>query len=243
MTETLVTSFSPAGERLYGLRMVQSVRQHWPASTTVVVYVDGPSRVPAALQRRTADLADWMACRRRWAGDPTVQGKSTPTVPRSKPYSYRWDAYRFAVKLFVMRDAALRMGAGILTWLDGDTLTTRAIPAGWAASLLGDAAVAYLGRGSMHPETGYVGFRLPEALPLLEWCCDAYSSDRFRALHGWTDCHILRAGIETVAVPARDLTGHRYDGHSHIWPVSPLASYVTHFKGAQKRGRPRRRVA
>lgn len=237
MPTALVTSFSPAGERLYGARMVASVRQHWPAGVEVLVYVDGPTRISGVTVRRTTELADWMACKRRWASDPLVQGKSTATVIRRRGYSYRFDAARFAVKHFVMRDAALRLGEGVLTWLDGDTVTLGAVPAGWAERLLGDADVAYLGRGSMHPETGYVGFRLPQALPLLEWCCDTYSSDRFRALPGWTDCHVLRAGLAAVPITARDLTGHRYDGHSNIWPVSPLAAYLTHFKGAKMKRR------
>lgn len=237
MATALVTSFSPAGERLYGARMVASARRYWPRETEVLVYVDGPTKVDGVTVRRTTDLADWMACKRRWATDPLVQGKSTPTVTRRRGYSYRFDAARFAVKHFVMRDAALRLGAGVLTWLDGDTVTSTPIPAGWSEALLGGADVAYLGRGSMHPETGYVGFRIPEALPLLEWCCDTYSSERFRELPGWTDCHVLRAGLAAVPVQARDLTGHRYDGHSHIWPVSPLAAYITHFKGAKMKRR------
>jgi len=242
MREAVVTSFSAAGARLYGQRMVASTARYWPTTTAVLVYADVPMTLPHAEVRLTTDLGDWMACRRHWAGDRSVQGQSTPAVPRRKNYSYRWDAARFAVKMFVQRDAALRLKQGVLTWLDGDTVTTRTIPEGWAQSLLGEADVAYLGRGSMHPETGYVGFRIPEALPLLEWCCDTYQSERFRELPGWTDCHILRAGLAAVPVAARDLTSHLYAGRSHIWPVSPLAPYVTHHKGKSKQDAARKRA-
>jgi hypothetical protein len=174
-----------------------------------------------------------MACKRRWASDPAVQGRPA-TLPKGKTYHYRYDAARFAVKHFVMRDAAVQLGHGIVTWLDGDTVTTRRIPEDWAEGLLNGGDVAYLGRGPMHPETGYVGFRIPEALPLLAWCCETYASDHFRALPGWTDCHVLRAGLAAVPVRAVDLTSHLYRGRSHIWPLSPLAPYVTHFKGKSK---------
>ena len=234
LTERLVTSFSPAGAALYGRRMVASVARYWPASTSLVVYLDAPTPLVAA-DHLTTDLPEWMACRTRWADDPAVQGRPTPAHPSDKPYRYRYDARRFAVKAFVQRDAARRLGRGVLTWLDGDTVTTRPVPVGFTEALLGGADVAYLGRGSMHPETGYVGFRIPEALPLLDWCCDAYASDRFRALPGWTDCHILRAAVDALPVRARDLTSAHYVGKSHIWPVSPLAPYVTHFKGKSKR--------
>jgi hypothetical protein len=236
VNQVLVTSFSPAGARLYGLRMVKSVRRFWPASVRLVVYLDSPMPIPGAEVRLTSALPEWVACRTRWAKDPAVHGRSTREAPRKKPYSYRYDAARFAVKVFVQRDAAERLGEGILTWLDGDTLTRRPVPENWPASLLGDADLAYLGRGPMHPETGYVGFRIPHAWPVLQWCCEAYSSDAFRQIDGWTDCHILRAALQAVPVTSRDLTSAVYAGVSHIWPVSPLAAYVTHFKGsAQKR--------
>ncbi len=235
MTSVLVTSFSPRGAFLYGRRMVESVARHWPSTTPLVVYLDRGVPLPAGEVRMTSSLPDWVVCRRRWDADPTVQGLSTVQTPRPKPYHYRWDARRFAVKVFVWRDAARRLGQGVLTWLDGDTVITRPVPHDWPAALLGSADVAYLGRGSMHPETGYVGFRVPEALPLLDWLCDCYSTDAFRALPGWTDCHVLRAGLAAVPVRAADLTSHLYVGKSHIWPVSPLAPFVTHYKGKSKR--------
>jgi hypothetical protein len=106
----------------------------------------------------------------------------------------------------------------------------------WPRSLLGRADVAYLGRGPMHPETGYVGFRIPQALPLLDWCCEAYLSERFRTMtDGWTDCHILRAGLKAVPVRSVDLTRGRYSGDSNIWPSSPLASRLDHAKGVQRK--------
>lgn len=242
MATQLVTSFSEAGARLYGLDMVRSVARYWPTDVDLVVYADAPLALPAGELRLTTDLPDWVACRRRWRTDGRVQGRLDPKTANGKRYSYRWDAYRFAVKAFTWRDAARRMGRGVLMWLDGDTVTTARVPDGWPEALLGDADVAYLGRGTMHPETGYVGFRLPEAAPLLEWCAEAYASEAFRALPGWTDCHVLRAGLQAVPVRARDLTSHRYVGISHIWPVSPLAPYVTHHKGKNKQDAARKRA-
>lgn len=237
MTEIVVTSFSAEGAELYGRRMVQSYLAHWPmAREPLVVYLDAPLVPPLPVEERwTRDLAEWVACRRRWQDDPVLHGRSTPERPLNKPYKYQWDLARFSVKPFVWRDAARRLGRGVLTWLDGDTVTRHRVPPGWTTKLLGDADVAFLGRGGMHPETGYVGFRIPEALPLLEWCCATYTTGRFQTIYGWTDCHILRAGLAAVPVRARDLTSHLYDGHSHIWPVSPLARYLTHLKGKQKR--------
>jgi len=240
--EVVVTSWSPDGYRLYGNRFLKRFVKYWPSSTRLVLYADKPA-VHAALETRyTFDLPDWAALSDRWRRDPSVHGWSTEAHQRSKPYSYLWDAARFAVKVFAWRDAARQLGTGTVMWLDGDTETIMRIPSGWPTTLLGDADVAFLGRGKMHPETGYVGFRVPEALPLLDWCCDAYLSDRFRAMtDGWTDCHILRAGLAAVPVRRVNLTKGLYAGKSHIWPASPLAFYLDHAKGMARKRRPRKK--
>lgn len=236
--DVIVTSWSPDGYRLYGQRFLKRFRKYWPASVPLVLYVDAPAVHRKVDVRYTFDIPEWAELSERWKHDPVVHGWSTKDVPREKDHSYLWDAARFAVKVFVWRDAARKMGAGTLTWLDGDTETKGRVPDDWASGLLGDADVAYLGRGPMHPETGYVGFRVPEALPLLDWCCEAYVSDRFRLMtDGWTDCHILRAGLRAVRVRSVDLTKGRYRGDSHIWPSSPLASRIEHAKGVRRKRR------
>lgn len=237
MADLVVTSFSPRGAELYGRRMVEAFRHYWPPATTLVVYLDEPAALPGVTVRLTTDLTDWQTCRQKWAHDKLVHGRDAKANPKHRPYHYRYDAGRFAVKVFVMRDAAERLGRGLLTWLDGDTLTRQAVPAGWTASLLGDADVAYLGRGTMHPETGYLGFRIPEALPFLQWCADCFRTGTFRALRGYTDCHVVQAALAAVPVRAVDLTGAHYAvaKKSHVWPASPLAAYVTHFKGSTQK--------
>jgi hypothetical protein len=151
-----------------------------------------------------------------------------------------WDAQRFAVKAFVWLAAAERLERGILTWLDADTVVEAPVPADLPASLLEGADVAYLGRGrTMHPETGAVFFRIPEALPLLRWCVDCYRFDWFRQLEfGWTDCHVLRAGLAATSTRARDLTSHlapAWNSSVDAFALSPLGPYVTHYKGTRRK--------
>lgn len=233
--DIVVTSWSPDGYRLYGHRFLKRFRK-WPSSVPLVVYADAPAVHRRADVRFTYEISEWVELSDRWRHDTAVHGWSTPEYQREKDYSYLWDAARFAVKVFVWRDAARRLGRGTVTWLDGDTETRSRVPDGWARSFLDGADVAYLGRGKMHPETGYVGFRVPEALPLLDWCCEAYLSERFRQMDdGWTDCHVLRAGLKAVQVPAVNLTKGKYKGKSHIWPSSPLAACVDHAKGVSRK--------
>ena len=230
MRVELVTSFSPAGADLYGRRCVAGLKAYWPHPATV--YVDAPMALSGVTVRPTGLIPGWQQTREHLP-------KTRPEASY-KPTSYLWDARRFAVKPFVWLDAAERMATGVLVWLDGDTVTTNPVPTNRVTDMLADADVAYLGRGDMHPETGCVAFRVPEALPLLRWCRDGYYSGSFRSLaDGWTDCHVLRAGLRAVPVKARDLTSHLWTGEWRsgvdVMALSPLGPYVEHLKGSQRK--------
>ncbi len=238
MHTEVVTSFSPAGAEIYGRRCVASVQTHWPHP--LVVYADAPLECKGVTVRNTAHIPHWLETKEQL---PT----SRPDAPLTgvdrwtrKPTSYLWDAQRFAVKVFVWLDAAKRMESGLLVWLDGDTVTTADVPAGLIADLMQGTDVAYLGRGAMHPETGFVAFRIPEALPVLRGCVEAYQWEWFRALaKGWTDCHVLWAALTAMPVQSRDLTSHIYPGEwrSSIdaMALSPLGPYVRHLKGSHRK--------
>jgi hypothetical protein len=225
MTAQIITSFSATGAVQYGRRAVRSLRRF--SRTPLVVYLDSPTELVDTEVRWTRLIPGWPETYRRL---PMTRPDAT------RPDHYKWHARRFAVKPFVWADAAEELQTGVLTWLDGDTEAIARVPDSLWGDLLGEADVAFLGRQRMHPETGYVGFRLPAALPLIRWCREAYrSGDVLTWADGWTDCHVLRRALAAVPVTARDLTSHRYQGKSHIWPLSPLAPYLRHYKGRQKR--------
>jgi hypothetical protein len=231
MPTEIVTSFSPTGAELYGRRCVASIKAYWPHPVTV--YTDA---LDVTTTRLTGDIPCWSATKARLP-------ETRPDVPAGgdkwtqKPTSYLWNARKFAVKPFVWKDAAERLGSGLLVWLDGDTVTTAPVPDGLIKDVMDGVDVAFLGRGAMHPETGFVAFRVPEALPMLRWCVEAYRLGGFLALNdGWTDCHVLRAGLSAVGAKARDLTSPlALDWRSSVnaFALSPLGPYVEHLKGGK----------
>jgi hypothetical protein len=229
MRVEVVSGCSPDGFALYGQACVDSFLAHWPAPLTV--YFDQPMAVHGITNEYTHEIAGWRK---------TMGGLSFRNRHAEKPASYLWNARRYAVKVFIWRAAAKRLGQGILVWLDADTVTTSDVPKTLIPEMLGEADVAYLGRGSMHPENGCVIFRIPEALPLLAWCQKAYEGHRYRKwVDGWTDCHVLRRGLQAVPVHARDLTSRRHRGtwRSHVdaFALSPLGAHVSHLKGGRQK--------
>jgi hypothetical protein len=229
MRVEVVTSFSYAGYRQYGKQCLESYVQHWPFP--LVVYLDTAQRFHEIHTRYTRRIPGWRGA---------YQGLPAQNPDAEKPDSYLWNAQRYAVKPYIWHDAAKRMGRGILAWLDADTVTTGSVPSTILEDMLGDADVAYLGRGAMHPENGCVVFRVPEALPLLSWCRTAYQNHRYKAwTDGWTDCHALRRGLHAVSVRARDLTSHAHEGEWRsfvdAFALSPLGPYVIHLKGRRQK--------
>jgi hypothetical protein len=229
MRVEVVTSFSSAGYLLYGKRCIKSYLAHWPFP--LKAYLDAPMRLEGVTTRLNSQIPGWVY---------TSLHLPAYSSMAAKPDSYLWNARRYAVKPFIWHDAAKRMGKGILAWLDADTVTKASVPTRILEDMLGDAHVAYLGRGEMHPENGFVVFRVPEALPLLTWCRKAYSIHQYRSWpDGWTDCHTLRRGLETVKkVRARDLTSHAHsDWRSSVdaFALSPLGPYVIHLKGNRQK--------
>jgi hypothetical protein len=215
------------------MRCALSAAKHW--SHPVVVYADEPMH--GALL--TSDIPGWLATKGQL---PRIR-EDAPTTGfdewTRKPASYLWNAQKFAVKPFVWHDAATLLDEGVLVWLDADTVTTADVPPQLVSDLMGDADVLMLGRGAMHPETGFVAFRVPNALPLLTWCRDAYRFGWFAAIaEGWTDCHVLRAGLQAVPLLVRDLTSHLHDDWRSgvdAFALSPLGPYVEHLKGVQRK--------
>lgn len=237
MRVELVTSFSPAGADSYGHRCVASIRRHWPHPLTV--YVDAPMELGAEM-RLTGNIPEWLTTKDALPSERRDAPSTGTDKWTRKPTSYLWDAKRFAVKPFVWHDAAAQIESGILVWLDGDTVTHAPVPQTFIADLMRDVDVAYLGRGEMHPENGFVAFRLPQALPLVAWCRDVYRLGVFSELtDGWTDCHVLRAGLRAWPLRARDLTSRAYSGpwRSDVdaFALSPLGPYVEHLKGSQRK--------
>ncbi len=225
--DRVVTSFSRAGAVAYGHRCVESLRLFWP--DLIEVYLDEPDQMPAGVSTHlTGGIFGWEELRRRL---PRIRHGA------EKPTNYIWDAQRFAVKPFVWLAAAEELQRGTLTWVDADTVVTSQVPYGFSASLLGDADVAYLGRGAMHPETGFVVFRIPEALDILRWCVSCYRSGLFKTFDdGWTDCHVLRTALDCSRLRGRDLTSHlagEWNSRVDAVALSPVGAYLTHFKGTQ----------
>ena len=235
---TIVTSWGPHGWTQYASKFCRTFEDNWPASVDLVCYVEEPVSVKRAELR---DLMSVHPCRdflRRHKDNLTVQGKVQQPCwksnERAQGNSYRTNAYKFGRKTFAIRDAALKLGTGILCWMDADVVTTHRVPEDWLADLLpSDTDCAYLGRPGSYSECGFIAFRLPQSMPLIERWTRYYEADEFLAEREWHDSWLFdRARERCPSVRCHNITPN---GRRHVWHESPLTRWADHMKGAWRK--------
>lgn len=237
---TVVTSWGPGGWVCYGQHFLRTFAQHWPANHRLVIYTE--SQRVFHTRPFVRDLNRVEPCKaflQRHAAHPETWGRVPQPMWRNKEieagYSFRHDAYKFARKVFAIKDAAdiaIANGETTLVWIDGDVVTFRDVPLDFIAGLLGKSDTAYLGREGTHSECGFLIFRLPEALPLINRWWSFYETDAFLGERETHDSYLFdRARHESPKVRQNSLTP---GGWGSVWERSPLAVYSTHMKGGLK---------
>ena len=232
----IVTSFGPAGYELYGRRFCETFAKAWNPVDDLLCYVEEPTEIPrgtTASLLRVPAVADFLE---RHASNAAVHGRDPQRVWREKEiaagYSFRTDAYKFARKVFAIADAT-RLGPEFLAWIDADTVVLRRTPRDFVAEQLADADVAYLGRENMYSECGFLAFRLPQAWPVLQDWHAFYDEDTFIAEREWHDSYLFDlARKRHPEIKCRNLTPGLV---GHVWPRSPLAPYMDHCKGVERK--------
>mgnify|MGYP001600419548 CR=1 FL=1 len=218
----VVTSCSANGWTQYGRRFVETFGQYWPAEVRLLFYTED---TPDDLQPRLAGFPilslydaspEARAFAERHRGNARAHGKErhktdigwTPNKVAAG-YNFRYDAFRFAKKVFSVEAAAREVGGGRLFWVDADVVTFAPVPPGLLDELLPPgAAISALLREGYHPECGFVGYDLENeaARAFIAEFARLYASDEVFALQEWHDSWVFewlrkKMGVPTHAIP------------------------------------------
>lgn len=218
MKVTVVTSMSQKGYETYGKRFIRSFRKHWKyVNATLVIYSEDRLPVRHRHLDKDKELVQFL--------------KEAENHPSPHPGDYRWEAGRFAHKVFALTDPRNQKDCDWLIWLDADTETFKPVTWEFLETLLPqEADVVYLGRKDMpHSECGFMAFKRQKAKAFLrhlrnqytegviwneaEWH-DSYLFDRIREGGIWR-FHDLSAGIPGM----------------HVWDDCPIGEVMRHHKG------------
>lgn len=241
MSVTVCTGWTGRGYDALGEQFIYSFAQHWNAAP-LFIYVDNPFVISSFIAQRIGTigaectgLADFID---RHKANQAAHGREARPgwrhQERLKGYSFRTDACKFALQLFIPEAAAKHLPDGdILVWFDADVVTFKGVPEGFVESLIGDADVCYLGRAGTHSEIGFWAVRLsPLTRQFLSAMPDLYRSDRIFELREWHSAFVFDHVRKQMGMKERNLTPR---GRNHVWMQSPLAQFTDHLKGAKRK--------
>ena len=171
---TVVTTFHNKHYNVYGKNFLDSFAKHVDKRIKLIVYAEecnpenpDPSRIE--ILDAVKSLPKLVAFKQRWKDDPKANGIPPADIkarrPRDWHKEFKWDAVRFANKVYAVFDAVER-SKDWCVWMDADSF----IHSNWTyedfAELLPDTSwVTYVGRGKgsqTWPECGFYGMNLKD---------------------------------------------------------------------------------
>jgi hypothetical protein len=254
----VVTTTHKDGWDLYGARMAASFDRHWPESVPLLLYKEGFSPPPDMPRLVCRDLLDscpeLAAFKARHAANALANGRSWMPRPRlvnthliGKPRrrfrlfrrGYRWDAVRFAHKMFAIFHAAATTDADLLIWIDADTLFFADVPPEEFDDFCPPDCFVGCLRRRTHTETGFVAYNLRHdaTARMLDAFRRMYTDDLLFAEAEFHDAFIfdmVRIRTEVEGHHSHDIAEGIGMCASHVLINSRLGRFMDHMKGARK---------
>lgn len=232
----VVTSFGQKEYKEYAENFIRSWRWHWPKSIELICYTHNQD-IPKV---RCVNLEETEPARSfldRHKDNKLVQGLQ-PTdrwksEDRERGYCFRYDAYKFGRKAFVMAHCMRSLPRETkLFWLDADIITHFPVPDDFLDCMLPDnMPLTFLPGQSDLTETSCVGYNLTQedARSLIEEMEDIYARDKFMSEVCWDDGHIFDYLVERRRPRFRLILGNQ-----HPFDASVLGRHLFHFRGDRK---------
>jgi hypothetical protein len=247
MKIAVVTTFHEAGLKTYAQRMIDTFCQNWPQEITLHVYpekcnpiVRDHSRVTLTDLDSVQDLTNFKT---KWKNVPKANGDVSSDPVRSKRRDsgkgFKWDAVRFAHKVYSIFHCAKNTDADILVWMDADTICHSPISVSQLTRLIpADKDICFLGRRGKFSECGLYSMNLrSEAVQLFlkrfQWLYDDAENGIFQQ-DEWHDSFIFDIARKHSALNELDWSSHLIKGEGHPLINSEWGAYLDHLKGDRK---------
>ena len=166
---TTLTTFHKPGLDLYGQRFIDSFAKNVDKNIKLLVYAENCTPInPDSNQITIIDakeLTKLNQFKSRWGNVPKANGKCPfpEKRPRDHHKEFKWDAVRFANKVYAVFDAVTRTDDQWTVWIDADTFVHSPISYKQFEDLLpNDKWITFVGRGKgsqTWPECGFYGLK------------------------------------------------------------------------------------
>jgi hypothetical protein len=246
MKISVVTTFHKAGYDKYAKRMIQTFCQNWPKEITLYAYAENCQVEETAENLVVRDLeavsADLMAFKNKWRNEPKANGDISG-VPRlaarkdsHKPF--KWDAIRFAHKVYAIFHCAKNCDSDILIWMDADMVCHSPI-AMETIQRLCSRDLCYLGRQGKFSECGLYSMNLRSQM--VRTFLQEFQKMYDNAEHGifyldeWHDSFVFDAvRAKMPFLDSLNWSQGIITGEGHPLINTEWGAYIDHLKGDRK---------
>lgn len=254
----VVTTFHAEGLNLYGQRMIDTFCKNWPSEVTLYLYPENcdPS-IPDASRimiKPLEHVKELVTFKNRWQNVPKANGDVSADPIRSKRRDagkgFKWNAVRFAHKVYAIFDCAKTTDADILIWMDADTICHSIISLDRIKQLIPEQHdICFLGRNGKFSECGLYSMNLKKKNT--KKFLDEFQRVYDDAEHGifqmdeWHDSFVfdvVRSRIHKLnqlnwSQHLTDIRPRRGNspGEGHPLINSEWGAYLDHLKGERKR--------
>ena len=258
-TISVVTTFHPEGMEKYGQRFLNSFANMVDKNISMVVYAENcmphtnnPNQIKIINAKEVTKLNTF---KERWGKVPKANGIPPDDIkarrPRDWHKAFKWDAVRFANKVYAVFHAAETCGTDWLVWMDADTF----VHSNWtykqfAKLLPDDKWLTYVGRGKgsqTWPECGFYGMNLkhPMCIQFLKEFERFYEdpNNGIFELEEWHDSFVFGHILNQMTLIDNNVLDYSADmyiksaktgGGGHPLINTELGTWIDHMKGARK---------
>ncbi len=247
MKYTVITTFNEDGYKQYGRRMIQTFLKNWPQQVTLVVYAENCNVTETASNLIVHDIAVVDALttfKAQWQGVPKANGNVSDDPVRGKRKDsgkgFKWDAVRFAHKVYSIFHCARSVNTDWLIWMDGDTVCHSPVTMEDLNRMCPtDRELCFLGRKNKYTECGLYAMNLTSTntknflLKFQRFYDDA--DNGIFTLKEWHDSFVFDAVREQCGLRELDWSSHLITGEGHPLINSEWGAYLDHLKGDRKK--------
>lgn len=254
MKYTVCTTFNADGYTKYGQRMIQTFLQNWPNDVQLVVYAESCAVNESASNLTVYNLEsaspELVAFKTKWRDVPKANGNVSNDPIRGKRKDsgkgFKWDAIRFAHKVYAIFHCAKTVETDWLLWMDADTVCHSPISISDLNRLCpNNNDLCFLGRKGKYTECGLYAMNLRHAsMERFLWdfqrMYDQAETGIFYLVE-WHDSFVFDAVRKNHKLNELDWSGHLITGEGHPLINSEWGAYLDHLKGDRKaQGRSKR---
>lgn len=247
MNLSVITTFNQAGYDKYAQKMIQTFLANWPTEVTLYAYAEDCTVIESApnlviIDLHTASPA-LVAFKDKWKNVPKANGDISDDISKSirldSKKSFKWDAVRFAHKVYAIFNCATICNSDVLLWMDADTICHSPITIEQLETLIPvDKELCFLGRDGKYTECGLYSMNLRSSMinKFLENFQRMYDHAEVGifTLEEWHDSFVFDAVRHTLALVELNWSKGIIRGEGHPLINSEWGAYLDHLKGDRK---------